>query len=202
VEVTLSDQRVRASATAFNNRYRDQVEFRSTSPFFAPDGQPDFINIAGSNAHGVELEGALQRAFMGVTALASYAYVPTRVIASTSGDQQFQPGQPLLRRPRHSGMFRVGYERGPVSVNWDTRIVGQRHDSSFLSLATPSFTFTEISFNPRYTVSGFGVEYRADHMASIYFRADNIFDEEYESALGFPGNPRNAVVGVRFNVGR
>ena len=202
VEFTLSDQRVRASATAFNNRYRDQVEFRSTSPFFAPDGQPDFINIAGSNAHGVELEGALQRAFLGFTALASYAYAPSRVISTTSGDQQFQPGQPLLRRPRHSGIFRVGFEKGPVSVNWDTRFVGQRHDSSFLSLATPTFTFTEVSFNPRYTVSGLGVEYRAERRASIYVRADNIFDEEYESALGFPGNPRSAVVGVRFNVGR
>jgi outer membrane cobalamin receptor len=202
VEVTLADQRVRAGATAFNNHYRDQIEFRSTSPFFSPDGQPDFINIAGSNAHGVELEGALQRPVKGVTAIATYAYVATEVISSVSSDQQFQPGQPLLRRPKHSGVFRVGYERGPVSVNWDTRVVGQRHDSSFLSLATPSFTFTEISVNPRYSVSGFGAEYRPDRMASVYFRADNIFDEEYESALGFPGNPRRAVVGVRFNLGR
>ena len=202
VEVTLADQRVRAGATVFNNRYRDQVEFRTTNPFFAPDGEPDFINIAGSNAHGVELEGALQRAYMGVTALVTYAYVPTEVISTTNSDQQFQPGQPLLRRPRHSGMFRVGYERGPVAVNWDTRVAGQRHDSSFLSLATPSFTFTEISFNPGYTVSGFGAEYRADRRASIYFRADNIFDEKYESVLGFPGNPRSAVVGVRFDVSR
>jgi vitamin B12 transporter len=202
VDVTLADQRVRASATAFDNRYRDQVEFRSTSPFFAPDGEPDFINIAGSNAHGVELEGALQRPFGGVTAVVTYSYMPTKVISTTNGDQQFQPGQPLLRRPRHSGMFRVGYEQGPVSLNWDTRIVGQRHDSSFLSLATPSFTFTEISFNPRYTVTGFGAEYRVDRRASIYVRADNIFDEEYESALGFPGTPRAAVLGLRFTVGR
>ena len=99
-------------------------------------------------------------------------------------------------------MFRLGYERGPVSLNWDTRIVGQRHDSSFLSLATPSFTFTEISFNPGYTVSGFGAEFEIQRRASIYFRADNIFDEVYESALGFPGTPRSAVVGLRFNVSR
>jgi vitamin B12 transporter len=202
LEVTLADQRVRAGATVFNNHYRDQIEFLSSSPFFSPDGVPDFQNIAGSNAHGVELEAALQRPHRGVTASATYAYVPTEVIETTSTGQQFQPGQPLLRRPKNSGMIRVNYDNGPVSVHWDTRIVGQRHDSSFLSLATPSFTFTEITVNPRYAVSGFGVEYRADRMASIFFRADNLFDEEYESALGFPGTPRSAVVGVRFNVGR
>ncbi len=202
VEVTLADQRVRASATVFNNHYRDQIEFRSSSPSFSPDGQPDFRNIAGSNAHGVELEGAIQRPYKGVTAVVTYSYVPTQVIETISTGQQFQPGQPLLRRPKNSGMFRLGYGRGPVAVSWDTRIVGQRHDSSFQSFATPSFTFTEITVNPRYTVSGFGVEYRADRLASIYFRADNLFDDEYESALGFPGNPRSAVVGVRFNVSR
>ena len=66
----------------------------------------------------------------------------------------------------------------------------------------PGQEAVEISVNPGYTVSGFGAEFEIQRRASIYFRADNIFDEVYESALGFPGTPRNAVVGLRFNVSR
>ncbi len=202
VEVTLADQRARVNATVFNNHYRDQIEFRSTSPTFAPDGLPDFVNIKGSNAKGVELEAALQRPFNGVTAAVTYAFVPTEVIETIDTGDQFQPGQPLLRRPKNSGTIRVNYDRGPLGVHWDTRFVGQRHDSSFISLFTPAFDAVEITVNPSYTVSGFGIEFDVQRQASIYFRADNIFDEVYESALGFPGTPRSAAVGVRFNVGR
>jgi outer membrane cobalamin receptor len=202
VEVTLADQRVRVGATVFNNDYRDLIEFASTDPFFAPDGSPDYRNVGGADAHGVELEGELQRPYKGLTASAGYAFVLTEVIETVRFGDQFQPGQPLLRRPKHSGMFRLGYSKGPVGVHWDTRFVGQRHDSSFLSLATADFEFTEITVNPGYTVSGFGAEFAADRKASIYFRVDNIFGEEYESTLGYPGMPRSGVFGVRFNVGR
>ena len=89
-----------------------------------------------------------------------------------------------------------------MGLHWDTRIVGDRHDSSFISLFTPAFEAVEISVNPGYTVSGFGAEFAIERRASVYFRADNIFDEVYESALGFPGTPRSAVVGMRFNVSR
>ena len=202
VEVTLANQQLRGTAVIFDNHYRDQIEFRSTSPFFAPDGRPDYTNIAGSNAHGVELEGALQQAIEGVTAAVTYAYVDTEVIETLNTGAQFVPGQPLLRRPKHSAMLRVNYVRDRVALHWDTRVVGQRHDSSFLTLRSASGTFTEITVNPGYTVSGFGAEFDAHEMVSMYFRTDNILDEEYESALGFPGQPRSAAVGVRFNVGR
>jgi vitamin B12 transporter len=201
VEATFADQRVRGNVTVFNNHYRDQIEFRSTSPFFSPDGLPDYTNIAGSNAHGVELEAVLQRAVAGITAAGTYAYVDTEVIETLNTGAQFVPGQPLLRRPRHSGMMRVNYTAGRIGLHWDTRFVGERHDSSFLTLRSASGVFTEITVNPGYTVSGFGAEFDAHDMLSIYFRADNIMDEEYQSALGFPGMPRSAYAGVRFNVG-
>ena len=200
IEITLADQRIRATAAVFDNHYRDQIEFVSTSPFFAPDGLPDYQNIAGSDAHGIELEGVLLRPYQHVTAAMTYTFVPTEVIETTDFDAQFRPGQPLLRRPKHSGTLRLNYNRGPLSVHWDTRIVGDRHDSSFLGLLTPSFESGEISVNPGYSVSGLGVEYRMRRGLTIYLRGDNIFDEEYEASLGYPGTPRAAVGGVRVNI--
>jgi outer membrane receptor protein involved in Fe transport len=205
-EVTLGAQRVRATVTYFDNAYRDQVAFRSTG---GRDGRPDFINIAGSEAHGWELEAVLQRPVAGFTASASYALVDTSVTATTSTSEQFQPGQPLLRRPKHSGFVRVGYALGRATVNVDARMVSERHDGSFIGLSavpSPGSPITaarsvDITVNPGYTVVGIGGEYRVRDELALFVRVDNVGDTVYDSALGFPGLPRTAVAGARFTLG-
>ena len=114
VEATFADQRLRATATAFRNDFTDQISYR-----FGPtgDGIPEYINIDGSRASGLELELALQRPVVGLTAVGTYSYVHTEVVTNQSTSQQFQPGQPLLRRPRHAGSFRASYSRGRATVN-------------------------------------------------------------------------------------
>jgi outer membrane receptor protein involved in Fe transport len=170
------------------------------------DGIPEFINIDGSKADGWELEGALQRPWAGFTALASYSLVDTRVVTNVSTSQQFQPGQPLLRRPKHSGTIRAGYTHDRLSVSFDIRIVGDRHDNSFLSLRTvpnaarPAAITTDITVNPGYTVHGFGADFRAADELTLFLRTNNAGDTPYDSALGYPGSPRSVMVGARFNV--
>ena len=203
VEATFADQRFRAGVTYFDNAYKDQIAFRSGR---VGDGLPEFINIDGSKADGWELEVAVQRPVAGLTAGVTYALVDTEVVTAISTSQQFQPGQPLLRRPKHSGTVRVGYAMGRLSANFDTRWVGDRHDNSFLFMSTvanaarPSF-FTDITVNPGYAVSGFGIDFEAAREATLFLRVNNVGDTEYDSALGYPGLPRSAMVGVRFNVG-
>lgn len=208
VEVTWSDQRLRTLATYFHNQSRDQVEFRSTSPSFSLDGQPDFINIAGSRARGLELEASVMKPIGGVSATATYALVDSEVQETIATGVQFQPGQPLLRRPKHSGSLRVSYDRGRVSVNANARFIGQRHDSSFLSLRSvaqpnvPQEVSTDITVNPGYAVWGLGAQVRAHAALTVFVRGDNVADSDYQTALGYPGLPRAAVAGVRFNLGR
>ena len=205
-EVTFDRQRWLARATYFDNRYRDQVAFRSTGS--SPDGLPDFLNIDGSQAHGWEFEAALQRPVAGVTASAGYAFVDTKVVASISTSEQFQPGQPLLRRPKHSGSLRLTYGRGRAAVHADLRLVGQRHDAAFLRLVTvaapqiPAGRVVDITVNPGYTVLGLGGDVAVRDGLTVFVRVDNVTDDSYESALGYPGMPRAAVVGARFGVGR
>jgi outer membrane cobalamin receptor len=97
---------------------------------------------------------------------------------------------------------RVNYSRGPVGIYWDARIVGDRHDSSFIGLLTAAFESGEITVNPGYAVSGLGAEYRMQRRLTIYVRGDNIFDTEYEGSLGYPGMPPSAVIGLRFDLSR
>jgi vitamin B12 transporter len=207
VEATFASQRLRASAIYFDNDFRDMIAFRSGR---VGDGIPEFINIDGSEAHGVELDLVLQRPVAGFTASGSYALVDSEVLTDQRTNTQFQPGQPLLRRPKHSGTLRASYSTGRATVNFDTRFVGNRHDGTFLfpllrivpNAAMPLPLNTDITVTPGYMVSGLGVDVRAHEQLTVFVRANNIGDTEYQSALGWPGLPRNVMAGVRFNVGR
>lgn len=200
-EITFDAQRWLGRATWFDNDYTDQVAFQY-SPGWGGDGVPDYLNIAGSRARGVELEGGLQRPMGGLTAMASYAYVDTAVVATVSTNEQFQPGQPLLRRPKHSGNIQVNYARGSASVNLNVRVTGDRHDAAFLGLARQSDGLpVDITLNPSYTLVSLSGQYRLSDELTLFLRADNLTDERYESALGYPGLPRAFVIGGRFNLG-
>ena len=200
-EVTFDDQRWLTRVTYFDNNYEDQVAFQF-SPGFGGDGIPDFLNIAGSQADGIELEVGLQRPVGGVTASATYALVDTEVVATVSTSEQFQPGQPLLRLPKHSATVRVNYTRGRGSLYLNLRAVSERHDGAFIGLARVSDGRpVDITVNPGYTLIGVGGQFRVDNDLTVFLRIDNLTDEVYESALGYPALPRAFVLGARFNIG-
>ena len=203
VEATFAGQRLRTVVTYFDNDYTNQISFRSG---IVGDNIPEFINIDGSEAHGWELEAGLQRPILGILLSGNYSLVDTRVVTNQSTSQQFQPGQPLLRRPKHSGSLRAAYTLRRLTVDWSARIIGDRHDNSFLSLRTvpnaerPTAITTDITVNPGYVVQTIGVSVDAHRSLSVFLRVDNLADREYDSALGYPGLPRAVVVGARFNV--
>ena len=204
VEATFDDQRFRALVTYFNNHYTDQIAYRGGVP---GDGIPEYINIDGSQADGWEMEWALQRPVGGLTASAAYTLVDHRVVTNVSTSQQFQPGQPLLRRPKHSGTVRATWSRDRVAVNAAARWSGDRHDNSFLSLRTvpnadrPVPITTDITINPGYAVVSLGIDVRAHQMVTFYLRSENVADEAYDSVLGYPGMPRTVAAGARFTFG-
>ena len=133
VEATLADSRVRVTAAYFRNDFTDQISYR---PGAVGDGIPEYINIDGSRASGVELEAGLQRPIGGFLAWVTYSFVDSEVVTNQNTSQQFQPGQPLLRRPKHSGSVRAAYTFGRATANVNFRIIGDRFDNSFLSLRT------------------------------------------------------------------
>ena len=205
IEATLADSRLRVTAAYFRNDFTDQISYR---PGAVGDGIPEYINIDGSRARGVELEAGLQRPIGGFLAWVTYSLVDSEVVTNQSTSQQFQPGQPLLRRPKHSGSVRAAYTFGRATANVNFRIIGDRFDNSFLSLRTvpnaarPTAITTDITVNPGYVVAGANIELRLRDQLTAYVRADNIGDTEYDSALGYPGLPQSFVVGARIQFGR
>jgi outer membrane receptor protein involved in Fe transport len=200
--MTFADQRLMGRVTFFDSSFEDQVAFLSSNPSFIPDGMPDYLNVAGSSANGVELEFGLQRPLGGVTARASYALVDTKVVATTSTSEQFQLGQPLLRRPKHTGTVHVTYTRGRASVNFNLRAVSERHDAAFAGLFTSNFDAVDITVNPGYTVINLGGQVRLREAVTVFLQIENLGDERYSTSLGYPGSPRAVFVGTRFNIGR
>ena len=205
-ELSFGDQGWLGRITYFDNRFKDQVAYKASG--IRLDGLPDYLNIDGSKARGLELEGGLQRPWMGLTAGGWYSLLDTKVVSSVSTSEQFQPGQPLLRRPKHAAMVRLNYVRGRGSINFNMRYVGQRHDAAFLGLsAVPSAQFpngrsVDITVNPAYTLLGISGDVRISDEWTMYLRIDNLADKVYESALGYPGLPRAVVLGGRFSIGR
>ena len=200
-ELTWAGGRLRTAAAFFDNHYRDQVEYRGSG--FSADGIPDFFNIAGSEAHGVELEAGLQRPLRGVLASATYTFLETEVVETENPGAQFQPGQPLLRRPRHSAVLRAGYTARRVTVHVDVELRGERHDSSFLFLsAVPGGDTVDITVNPGYSLVGAGLDVRLSDALTTFVRGDNVGGIDYESELGYPGQPRAVVAGVRVRLTR
>ena len=203
VESTFADQRIRSTFIFFRNDFTDQISYRFGA---VGDGIPEYTNIDGSKASGIELELALQRPLAGFTATGTYSYVDTEVVTNQSTSQQFQPGQPLLRRPRHSGSFRATFTKGRAAVNFNLRQIGNRFDNSFLFMGTvpnaerPTALTTDITINPGYVVAGLGVDIRVHDALTLFLRGDNIGDTTYDSALGYPGLPRAVVIGARFRV--
>ena len=200
-ELTFDDQRWLTSFTWFNNDYENQIAW-SPSPGWGGDGVPDYVNIDGSRADGVEFEFGLHRPLGGLTASASYALVDTEVVTNLSTSEQFQPGQPLLRRPLHSGNVRVNYVRGRGSLHLNLRMTGDRHDSAFLGLQRFSDgRGVDITVNPGYRLLTLSGQFRAHRDLTLFLRIDNLTDELYDSALGYPGLPRAVVAGGRFDIG-
>ena len=200
-EITFDDQRWLARVTWFANDYADQIAY-APSLGFGGDGVADYVNIDGSRASGLELEAGLERPLGGLTASAWYALVDTEVVTNVSTSEQFQPGQPLLRRPRHSGGARADYTRGRGSLHLNVRVTGDRHDSAFLGLQRLSDGRpVDITVNPGYVLLGLGGQFRVRNDFTLFLRIENLTDEAYEGALGYPGLPRAVMAGGRFELG-
>ncbi len=200
-ELTFADQRWLARATWFRNEYTGQIAY-APSLGGGGDGVADYVNIDGSRAGGLELEVGLQRPVGGLTASASYALVDTEVVSNAGTSEQFQPGQPLLRRPRHSGHLRLYYTRGRAGLHLNLLVTGDRHDSAFLGLQRVSDgRGVDITVNPGYTLLTLGGQVRVRDGLTLFLRIDNAADTAYDSALGYPGLPRAVVAGGRFHLG-
>ena len=181
----LSD-RWKVSADYFYSRFYDIVSFAPTSAFCGT-----YFNTDLALARGVNLASEVRlRKWIFVDG--NYTYDDTRVVKSENpfADPSLVPGNHLLRRPVNSGYFGVNLNVAHVNWNFIGYFTGVRTDSNFVN---PTQTT-----NPGYARFDMAANYNLTRGLFVTARAINLFDKQYQDALGYPALGRYYMFGLRY----
>jgi vitamin B12 transporter len=181
------------NATYFNNLFHDQIEAIPT-----PTGVYQFFNLEQSFAQGaeVELQGKIRSRLLLTT---GYTYTSTEILGNpecTPADPcafPYAPGDPLLRRPRHSATTLLSYLGTRWGGNLAGSFVGTRADSDFDGL--------NIDHAAGYVRVDLGGWYAINHRVTAYANIANALDRRYNEVVGYPALPINFRAGFRFRIG-
>ncbi len=185
VEQTLLGGRIRASATYFNRRTRDQIDFRScylsTDAICANRPYGVYDNIDRTTAEGVEL-GLAIRPVAGFTVQGEYSFIDAR---DRSPGATY--GNDLARRPRQTASASADY-RFPfgLQLGGTVLVVGNSFDDGANTIRLKEYELTSLR-----------AEYPLGPRVAVYGRVENLFDEKYQVAAGYGTLGRAAYGGVR-----
>lgn len=185
----------RITATWFDQTFQDLIQFTFSPP---AAGEPNYFNVGAARAHGLETTVGVGRG--GLTVSGSYTRLWTEVLdPGLSTNAAFQEGEPLLRRPAHSGSL-AGRFAGPAgSVSLTLNVMGEREDLDFSSFPADRVTLAS------YATLDLAGEYRlpwAGPATDVLLRIDNALDTDYTAIAGFPGIGRVIRMGARMTVSR
>ena len=194
VEHAMAGGRVSFTVTYFDQRFRDLIEFTSAPP----PGSPNYFNVAGATADGVEAQVDATVAPQLVIGV-QYTYLATRVAEGGldgGADGLFVAGQRLLRRPAHTVAPHLAATLSKrVRVTADARWVGERDDLDFRRPAGDR----RVTLRP-YTRVNLAAEYALRH-AVLTARVENALNDGASELAGFRSRARTVLVGGRVAFG-
>ncbi|MFQ5663935.1 MAG: TonB-dependent receptor plug domain-containing protein [Terriglobia bacterium] len=159
----------------FDNRFRDLIGFEITS--FVPFAG-SFFNVGRTKAKGAEvvLELAPAHGFRG---RGSYTFLDSRITESgTVFDPVFEAGNGLFRRPKHFGSLQLFWDWRRLTLTSTTLFIGRRTDSDF--------AFLNLTSNRGYTKWDLAWTYRSSYRVTYLGVIENLLNQDYMEALGFP----------------
>jgi outer membrane cobalamin receptor len=178
------------NATYFNNLFHDQINYVTVDPV---NFIGEYVNVNKALAHGAEVE-AQARLRSRVLLNAAYTYTSSQYLDNPSPfDPVFAPGQPLLRRPKHSATLLLSYLGSRWGANVGGSFVGRRPDSDFLGFG--------IDHAAGYVRVDLGGWYAVRPRVTVYANVENALDRRYNEVVGYPALPVNFRAGVRFRIG-
>jgi outer membrane receptor protein involved in Fe transport len=189
--------RLMTGVTAFFNRYDDLIV--AVGPAMRDASRFRTDNISNAAARGMEAFFGGRTAW-GLAARFTYTFLHSEILASDglgTAPPPFDPGDPLLRRPRHRAALEVTLTRGPVTLFGRASGRGRTLD------VEPTFgTFGGLFINPGHEVVDAGISLHLARQFSVLARVANLLDSSYEESFGFPSPRRTAMIGVRLAAGR
>jgi vitamin B12 transporter len=178
------------NATYFNNLFHDQINYVTVDPV---NFIGEYVNVNKAFAQGAEivLQAKLRPRLLLNTA---YTYTSSQYLDNPAAfDAVFNPGQPLLRRPKHSATLLVSYLGSRWGANVGGSFVGRRSDSDFDNFG--------IDHAAGYVRADLGGWYAVRPRVTVYANVENALDRRYNEVVGYPALPVNFRAGVRFRIG-
>jgi vitamin B12 transporter len=182
--------RLSFNATYFNNLFHDQINYVTVNPVTFVG---EYVNVNQAFAQGAEVtvEAKIRPRLLLSTA---YTYTSSQYLDNPAAfDPIFNPGQPLLRRPKHSGTLLLTYLGSRWGGNLSGSFVGRRPDSDFLGFG--------IDHAAGYVRADLGGWYAVRPRVTVYANVENALDRRYNEVVGYPALPVNFRAGVRFRIG-
>jgi len=179
------------SGTYFNNLFHHQINYVTTNN--PPNFPGMYVNVNEAFAQGaeIELQAKLRpRLFLNT----AYTYTSSEYLDNpASFDAVFNPGQPLLRRPKHSATTLLSYLGSRWGANLGGSFVGRRSDSDFDNFG--------IDHAAGYVRADLGGWYPVHRRVTLYVNVENALDRRYNEVVGYPALPINFRAGMRFRIG-
>lgn len=228
VEQGLWHQRARARVTVFDGHYDDLIEFLSKSAL-ALFGVPRdvaaatsfgaYVNSSSYRAHGLEIS-VDSKIGSHVIVSGQYTYldaVVTQSFASSALRPAFNPaypgvpigafaplvgGRPFRRAPNTASLHAaLVASRAQVSIAG--YFVGRQDASTFLSDAFGgnSLLLPNHDLAAGYQKVDVSGDYRLHRRLRVYAAVENVLNQQYEAALGFPALPVTVRMGLALTLG-
>ena len=199
IDQSFAANRVHLSADYFYTDLHNVISFGFTFPppaplaGICPFGVGTYFNTDLAIARGVNLSGEV-RLMRRLTFSGHYSYDNTLVVkAPNASDPSEIAGNHLLRRPVNSGVVALNYSKGRFNGNILGYFTGQRTDSDFLGLG--------LTHNPGYARIDIAASYQVQRHAQLFVRVGNLFNKQYQDALGYPALGREIRVGLKLRFG-
>jgi outer membrane receptor protein involved in Fe transport len=202
IDQSFAGGRASIEATAFYNRYDDLIVAVGS---FERSSRYRTDNISNARSGGLEIAGAVRTRLSGRTAIdldlrVALTLLDTEILAVDGGagaPPPFEPGDPLLRRPGRQVATELILKGGRFSGFVTAGGRSRTRD------VDPSFgTFGGLFDSPGYGVVHIGGAWTIARSLEVFARVTNLFDREYEEALGFPALGRGGMIGLRVAAGR
>ena len=230
VEQQFGDGRARLNLTFFHNEFTNGIQYVSVAALEAlgvpaaaavATGYGAYTNSQAFRAMGAEseleyrlsshlfaragytyLDAVIQHSFSSDALSASYntssnfASTPIGIYAPLDGARPF-------RRAPHSGYFALQYTSAKFDTQLSGSVVGRRDDSTFLTDSNfgNSLLLPNRNLDGAYQRLELTSTYRISHNLSTYANLQNLLNEHYQEAFGYPALPFNLRGGIKLTFG-
>ncbi|MDD5541907.1 MAG: TonB-dependent receptor [Acidobacteriia bacterium] len=203
VETAWWNTRVVADVTYFFNDFKDQIvtltgDLRNLSTFSSD-------NLGNARAQGLECVVSVQPnrslRFSG-----QYTFLHAEILSLTGAPGRvqsiFKVGDPLLRRPAHSGALQAAWTRKRLTLTADAYFRGPTLEvEPNLGTFACDLGLPCLFHGTGYVDANVGGSYQFTNAVTGYARVNNFLNRRYEEVLGFPAYRLNFLAGIRIQLG-